>query len=945
MFEPRHMDGPPVMTDYKDTVFLPSTSFPMRGNLPQMEPRILEHWQTLNLYQELRKTSKGRPTFILHAGPPYANGHLHIGHAFTGIFKDVVVRYKQMQGFDAPYVPGWDSHGLPIEWKIEEAYRKKGKRKEEIDVLEFRQECRLFAQKWMDVQREESKRLGMMADWDHPYNTMDFASEATTSAELLKLLMSGELYQGVRPVMWSVVEKTALADTEVEYHDHTSTSVFVRFPVTKSADTDLEGASALIWTTTPWTLPGNRAVAYGAEITYALVEVAAVLKDSLAVVGERFIIAQDLVESVASQVGIAQTHVLKTFEGRALEQAFCRHCLWESGYEFDVPLLPGEHVTTDAGTGLVHTAPGHGPEDFVLGKLHGLEIPQTVGEDGVYLDAVPTFAGQHIFKIAPVMIEALTRHGRLLHVSSLTHSYPHSWRSKAPLIYRTTPQWFLSMEKGSLRDKALNAIEDVKWYPAQSRNRIRSMVDGRPDWCLSRQRAWGVPLPLFLHKQTGEPLKDDAVNARIVAAIATEGCDAWFKSDPSRFLGDAYAADDYTQIKDVLDVWFDSAATQAFVLEAREDLSWPADLYLEGSDQHRGWFQTSLLLGCASRGGAPFRSVITHGFALDEKGQKMSKSLGNGVDPQSVISKSGAEILRLWVMNCDYSDDYRVGPEILKSQEDLYRRFRNTLRYLLGALDGFDPTTEGLSYEGLPDLEKYILHRLTELHTRMMEATTDHTYQQWFAALHTFCAVDLSAFYFDIRKDVLYCDAPTSLQRRAARTVMSHLLEYLLRWLAPVLCFTTEEAWLSLGRTGSVHLETFETPPALWQNPDLSAAFETVRTQRRLLTGALEQARASGLVGSSLQARLVIFDPEGLLAPNQPWHTLAIVSNLEIKQSAVPADAYTLSDVPSIGAVVEKAKGEKCARCWQVLEEVGRDAHHPTLCLRCTDAVTQGARS
>ena len=927
------------MTDYKETVFLPKTSFPMRGGLPQMEPRMLAHWKEINLYDCLRQKSQGRPKFVLHAGPPYANGHLHIGHAFTGIFKDIVVRYRQMQGFDAPFVPGWDCHGLPIEWKIEEKYRKAGTTKESVPLLEFRQECRDFAAKWMEIQKEESKRLGILAHWDAPYNTMDFKSEAATCGELLRLLMADKLYQGVKPVMWSVVEKTALADTEVEYKDHTSTSVYVRFPVVSSADPDLVGASVLIWTTTPWTLPGNRAVAYGPELEYALIEVLAPSQDSFALKGERLLVAQDLRASVVAKTGLGDVRFIKKVETADLEKTLCQHCLWEDGYTFNVPLLPAPHVTLEAGTGLVHTAPGHGPEDFALGRAFNLEVPQTVSPEGLYEAHVPRFAGVHIFKADVPMLEALTQRGRLLYSEKLVHSYPHSWRSKAPLIYRTTPQWFLSMDKGGLRDQAMQAIETVQWYPAQSKNRIRAMVDGRPDWCLSRQRSWGVPLTLFVHKKTGEPLKDADVNTRIVEAIGVEGCDAWFSSASERFLGDHYNAADYTPVYDVLDVWFDSAATQVFVLEAREELCRPADLYLEGSDQHRGWFQTSLLLGCATRGDAPFKAVITHGFALDEKGQKMSKSLGNGVEPQSVMDKSGAEILRLWVMNCDYGDDYRVGPEILKSQEDLYRRFRNTLRYLLGALDGYDKEVEALDYDQMPSLEKYMLHRVHELHGRMLAATQDHTYQAWFSALHTFCSIDLSAFYFDIRKDVLYCDTARSTHRRAARTVMAILLDALLKWLAPVLCFTTEEAWQALERPGSVHLEEFDAPPSTWHNPQLDAYFDEVRLQRRVMTGALEMARSSGLVGSSLQAHLTLYDPENLLDKSLAWHTLAIVSSFNIVHETPPEGAHTLTEIPTVGVVVEKAHGDKCERCWQILEEVGKNTQHTTLCARCADAV------
>ena len=629
------------MTDYKQTVFLPKTSFSMRGNLKDLEPRILNRWNEQDLYKKMRDQSAGRPKFILHLGPPYANGHLHIGHAYTGIFKDVVVRHRQMLGYDSPLVPGWDCHGLPIEWAVEERYRKAKKNKDDVPILEFREECRAFAQKWIDTQREESKRLGMNADWDNPYITMDYSAEAATAEELLKVLEAGLLYKGVKPVLWSVIEKTALAEAEVEYRDHVSTSLFARFPIVESPHESLKGASALIWTTTPWSLPGNRALAYHPEENYLLLKVLSVEEDSLAEVGENFLIAEALHEEVCRLGGVVDFKTVASFDGESLKGTIARHCLHEDGYSFEVPFLPGPHVTVDTGTGIVHTAPGHGPEDFALGKEYDLEVPRTVGEDGLFYDHVPRFSGLHVYKAADPILDALKEHGRLFHESKLNHSYPHSWRSKAPLIYRATAQWFLDLKKNDLLNKSLSEIEDVKWYPASSQRRLTSMVADRPDWCLSRQRAWGVPLTLFVHKETGEPLIDPEVNARILDALKQEGCDAWFTSSAERFLGEAYKAEDYEQVRDVLDVWFDSGASQNYVLEARDELHRPADLYLEGSDQHRGWFQSSLLLGVATRGTAPYKAVVTHGFALDAKGQKMSKSSGNVVSPQKIIDQSG----------------------------------------------------------------------------------------------------------------------------------------------------------------------------------------------------------------------------------------------------------------------------------------------------------------
>ncbi len=930
------------MTDYKETVFLPKTSFSMRGNLKELEPRILARWEKASLYQEIRRKSQGLPKFILHLGPPYANGHLHIGHAFTGIFKDVVVRYRQMFGFDAPLVPGWDCHGLPIEWAVEERYRKARKNKDDVPLGEFRAECRTFARKWIDIQRAESKRLGMSADWENPYVTMDYQAEAATAAELLKVLEKGLLYKGVKPVLWSVVEKTALAEAEVEYRDHVSTSLFVRFPIVKSSYTELEGASALIWTTTPWSLPGNRALAYHPDETYELIEVRSVEEGSLAKPGEKFLVAQALKDSVCKAARVLETRTLKAFQGTDLSDTVARHCLHEEGYTFDVPFLPGEHVTTETGTGIVHTAPGHGPEDFALGKAYNLEVPRTVGEDGRFYDHVPLFAGVHVYKASEPVLEALQKWGRLLQTEELAHSYPHSWRSKAPLIYRATAQWFLNLKKDNLLDKAVAEIQNVDWFPAGSKRRLESMVTDRPDWCLSRQRAWGVPLTLFVNKETGEPLVDAEVNARILKAIEEEGCDAWFTSSASRFLGENHRVDDYEQVRDVLDVWFDSGASQNYVLEAREDLQRPADLYLEGSDQHRGWFQSSLLLGVATRGDAPYKAVVTHGFALDPKGQKMSKSQGNVVSPQKVIDESGAEILRLWMIHCDYTDDYRVGSEILKRQQDIYRRFRNTLRYLLGALEGFSEE-ERLPYEDLPDLEKYVLHRVATLGRALGNAIETYSFQSWFSDLHHFCSVDLSSFYFDIRKDSLYCDGLTDLRRRACRTVFEILLQHLITWLAPVLCFTAEEAWLAWkgDNAESIHLQTFPEIDDSWINTNLEARFNTVRSHRRALTGALEVARAEDLIRSSLQASLIVYDPEDILDSQTDYCELSIVSGLKVIKNHAPEEAFRFDEVKELGIIVEKAEGNKCERCWQILPEVGASEVHPSLCERCETVITR----
>ncbi len=709
------------MTDYKSTVFLPRTDFPMKAGLPELEPQLLARWERIGLYDRLRAMSRGRDKFVLHDGPPYANGHLHLGHALNKILKDVINRTQQMQGKDANYVPGWDCHGLPIEWKIEEKYREAGKDKDEVDVVQFRAECRQFAAHWIAIQREEFQRLGVLGDWSHPYTTMTHAAEATIVAELGRFLLDGSLYKGAKPVLWSVVEKTALAEAEVEYHDHVSTTIWVKFPVVAGGVPELDGASVVIWTTTPWTMPGNRAVAYGPDFTYAVVEVASADNGSLAVPGEKLVLLKDLVAAVARDAGCTLT-VLKEIPGKRLAGTVCRHPLAfhpeaAGGYSFAVPLLPAGFVTTDTGTGFVHIAPGHGEDDWLLGKEHGVAVPDTVQPDGRYFPHVAIFAGQEVLAqgrngkyyspVAKPVMAAMTQCGALLAHGKVEHSYPHSWRSKAPLIFRNTPQWFISMERHGLRAKALEAVGATRFVPAAGRNRLTAMVEGRPDWCVSRQRAWGVPIAVFVERATGEPLRDAEVVGRIVAAFAAEGADSWFTSPPSRFLGPERDPADYEQMTDILDVWFDSGCTHAFVLESGEwpNLGWPADVYLEGSDQHRGWFQSSLLESCGTRGRAPYDTVLTHGFLLDEEGRKMSKSLGNGVEPQDVIATQGADILRLWVTASDYGEDLRIGPQVLKTQVDTYRRLRNTLRYLLGAVDGFD-AAEAVAVADMPELER-----------------------------------------------------------------------------------------------------------------------------------------------------------------------------------------------------------------------------------------------
>ena len=937
--------------DYRATVFLPRTDFAMKANLPEREPALIDRWQAMDLHGRLRADSKGREKFVLHDGPPYANGNIHIGHAVNKILKDVINRSRQMLGFDAPYVPGWDCHGLPIEWKVEEGYRKRGLNKDEVPVLQFRKECRDFAARWLDVQRGEFQRLGVVGDWADPYVTMAIEAEALIVRELHKFLLNGLLYRGKKAVMWSPVEKTALAEAEIEYHDHTSTTVWVRFPFTQAPAPDLEGASILIWTTTPWTIPGNRATAYNKDIDYVLVEVGEAGEGSLARAGERLVLAEMLLPEVMAAGRVTGHRVLKRFKGGALEGGRVAHPLggFDPFYRFDVPLLDAEYVTTEQGTGIVHIAPAHGPEDFELCmRVGGIEVPDTVAEDGTYTKAAPGFEGIHVFKAAAPVIEALTACGTLFAHGSLTHSYPHSWRSKAPVIFRATAQWFIGMDrpfdgdgKDTLRTRALAAIDATRFVPGRGQNRLRAMIEDRPDWNVSRQRAWGVPLAVFIDKAKGEALRDPEVCARIEAAFKEEGADAWWSRDPQEFLGNDYSAEDFERIDDILDVWFESGSTHAFVLERRPALKWPADLYLEGSDQHRGWFHSSLLESCGTRGRAPFDAVLTHGFTLDERGEKMSKSKGNGVEPQAVMKQYGADILRLWAVTVDTSDDHRIGPEILKGQADAYRRLRNTLRYVLGNLAGFDEG-ERLPEGEMPELERWVLHRLWELDGLARSCNRDFDYPRLYGALHNFCAGDLSAFYFDVRKDSLYCDRPDSLRRRAARTVLDRLFHCLVRWLAPVLCFTAEEAWLTRhpGEGQSVHLEAFPDVPKAWRDDALAQKWERVRAVRRAVTGALEVERREKRIGASLQAAPIVHvDADDLaILEGIDLAGLAITSGVELTASPPPDGAFSLPDVPGVAVVPKLAEGQKCARCWQVRVDVD-----PTTLLepRCAEAVRE----
>ena len=966
--------------DYRDTIFLPATDFPMKAGLPAREPEWLARWEKLGLYKRLRESAKGRETFILHDGPPYANGNIHIGHSLNKILKDLVVRSQQMMGKDAAYVPGWDCHGLPIEWQIEEKYRKKGLNKDEVPALEFRRECREFAQGWVDVQREEFKRLGVTGEWDNPYLTMSFDAEAKIVEEFQKFLMNGSLYRGSKPVMWSVVEKTALAEAEVEYHDHQSHTIWVKFPVRpeegyvdggwvgdeseeaelgRNLSKKLDGTrcSIVIWTTTPWTIPANRAISFSPEIEYRAYEILEPGDCEHVVVGEVIILAESLANSVMDAAKIKSWRRLARVHP---DGWICSHPFNGQGYDFDVPLLAGEHVTEEAGTGFVHTAPGHGQDDYFIWveNFGAKEIPDTVNEEGVYYDHVPLFAGKFVLtrqgkegNANAAVIEELEKAGALLAKGKVTHSYPHSWRSKAPLIFRNTPQWFVSMDAKieaaggkPFRQVALEEIEKVRWVPARNRNRIYSMVETRPDWVLSRQRAWGVPLTLFVRKDDGSLLRDPEVNARIVDAVAKEGADAWFERPAAEFLGNKYKADDYEKVTDILDVWFDSGSTHAFVLEGRGMPS-PADLYLEGSDQHRGWFQSSLLESCGTRGRAPYKQVLTHGFTMDEKGRKMSKSLGNVIAPQKIVEQNGADILRLWVASTDYWEDHNIGNDIIKSNVEAYRKLRNTFRYLLGNLSGFDDG-ERVSVADMPELERVILHRLAELDELVRKAYYDYDFKRVTQALSNFMNVELSAFYFDIRKDALYCDAPSSLRRRACRTVLDHLFECLTAWLAPVLCFTVEEVWLARfpSDEGSVHLRIFPEIPGEWRNEALSEKWKKVRELRRAVTGALEVERREKRIGASLEAApdVYVSRPELIEAmKGVDLAEISITSQAQLIEGEGPADAWRLDDAPGVAVVPKLAEGRKCARSWRILPEVGSDPDYPDLSLRDAAAVRE----
>jgi len=972
--------------DYSKTLNLPETEFPMRAGLPDKEPKIVARWEGMDLYRRLRDDAAGRPKFVLHDGPPYANGNIHIGHALNKVLKDVITRSFQMRGYDSNYVPGWDCHGLPIEWKIEEQYRAKGLDKDQVPVNEFRQECRDFAQGWIAVQSEEFKRLGVVGDFDNPYTTMNFHAEARIAGELLKFAMSDQLYRGSKPVMWSVVERTALDEAEVEYQDYESDTVWVKFPVVEISEpptgdlraTDnwfefrnlVQGASVVIWTTTPWTMPGNRAISYSPRVSYGLYEVTAAENEFGPQPGEKLVFADALAEESFVKAKLEFTK-LRAVSADELAAITCAHPLkgLGGGYSFPVPLLPGDHVTDDAGTGFVHTAPGHGREDFDVWmeqapdlRARGIDtsIPFTVDDAGYFTKDAPGFGPDRDGGPARVIddngkkgdankavIEALIAANMLFARGRLKHTYPHSWRSKKPVIFRNTPQWFVHMDKDlgdatTLRTRALAAIDSTRFVPASGQTRLRGMIEERPDWVLSRQRAWGVPICVFADDY-GEVLKDEAVNARILAAFEAEGADAWFAEGArERFLG-SRANEPWKMVTDILDVWFDSGSTHAFTLEDRPDLKWPADVYLEGSDQHRGWFHSSLLESCGTRGRAPYDTVITHGFTMAEDGRKMSKSLGNTVVPQDIMKQSGADILRLWVMTTDYWEDQRLGKNVIQTNVDAYRKLRNTTRWMLGTLA--HDQGEEVAFADMPELERLMLHRLAELDEMVRKGYDNFDFKRIARTLLDFKVIELSAFYFDIRKDTLYCDAPSSTRRKAAIVVVRRLFDSLVTWLAPMLPFTMEEAWMErYPEAASVHLEQFREIPAEWRDDKLAAKWQKVRRVRRVVTGALEIERAAKTIGSSLEASPIVHITDTELRTaiaDRDMAEICITSGLTVRDTPAPDGAFTLDEVNGVGVVFERASGTKCARSWRYTDDVGSDPDFPDVSARDAAALQE----
>ena len=906
----------------KENINLPKTSFSMKANLPNKEPEILKIWEKLDLYKKLRDSSKGKEKFVLHDGPPYANGHIHMGTALNKILKDIITRFHQMDGKDSVYVPGWDCHGLPIEWKIEEQYKKNKKDKDQVPIKDFRKECREFAEKWIKIHIKEFRRLGVEGDWKNYYSTMSFDAEAQIVRELGKFLLDGSLYKGYKPVLWSTVEKTALADAEVEYKDHTSNTIYAGFKIKNSKIKSLKDTEIIIWTTTPWTIPANKALAYNKNLDYSIVEINSA---SESFENKKIVIATQLLDQVSKECKIEAYKLIEKIKGKDFEGTICSHPFENLGYQYDVPMLEANFVTLEQGTGIVHCAPSHGPDDFNLCLKHGIKSLDTIDDNGRYTKHIKKFEGIHIFKADQIVIENLKECKKLLANGKLTHSYPHSWRSKAPLVHRATSQWFISMEEKDLRKKALKAIDDTAFYPERGRDRIRSMIETRPDWCVSRQRIWGVPLPLFVSKKENEPLKDLDVIENIANIFEKEGADCWFTDDPQKFLGKKYKKEDYVKSNDIVEVWFDSGATHSYVLEKRKDLTWPASMYLEGSDQHRGWFHSSLLESCGTRGKAPFKSILTHGFVVDGKGLKMSKSTGNIIAPEDILKKYGADILRTWVAASDYAEDLRLDYSILEQHAESYRKIRNTFRFLLGNLKDkkLNFNLNSKEIEKWPELERYILHQIFELNKNYKKYFMEYNFHKLYKELLNFCSLDLSAFYFDIRKDVLYCDDSKSEKRKISTNLLGLTLDILLKWFAPILSFTTEEIFqiINTGKNSSIHLENFPKIPENWEDKKLYEKWEKLNTIRGVVNAGIEAKRSNKDIGSSLEADIEIYLSEEYLelVKDINLSEYFITSKASIKNMINDNKIFKLNDISNVGVIVQKAKGEKCSRCWKIL--------------------------
>ena len=897
----------------KENLNLPKTAFSMKANLPQKEPDLIDFWNKINLYENLRVKSKGKEKFVLHDGPPYANGNIHMGTALNKILKDIITKFHQMDGKDSVYVPGWDCHGLPIEWKIEEQYKKNKKNKNEVPIKEFRKECRDFANSWIEVHKKQFKRLGVVGDWENYYSTMSFDAEAQIVRELGKFLKEGSLYRGYKPVLWSTVEKTALADAEVEYLDHTSDTIYASFSVKETKLEILKGAEIIIWTTTPWTIPANRALAYNNSIKYLALKI----NEDTDFKGRKIVVASELLEKFLKETGIKNYEKIEEFSGKQFSNTICIHPFNKiKGYEYNVPMLEARFVTTEQGTGIVHCAPSHGPDDFNLCLNNGIKALETVDDDGKYTANIPKFEGIHIFKANEIIIKNLKDQKKLIVNGKLTHQYPHSWRSKAPLVHRATPQWFISMESHELRKKALKAIDDTTFYPSKGKERIRSMIETRPDWCVSRQRVWGVPLPIFISKKNGKPLVDDDLFENIASIYEKEGSDCWFDDDPQRFLGEKYNINDYEKLTDIVEVWFDSGSTHTFVLEKREDLKWPASMYLEGSDQHRGWFHSSLLESCGTRGRAPFEKILSHGFVVDGKGLKMSKSLGNVISPEEILKKYGADILRIWVASSNYAEDLRIDHEILNQHADSYRKIRNTFRYILGNINDLKQEIkfDELEINSLNELEQYMLLKIFKFNEKFNQYFKEYNFHNLYKDLLNFCTVDLSAFYFDIRKDLLYCDSKDSEKRKNCVKLLNIILECLLKWFAPILSFTTEEIYQLIGKKdSSIHLENFPKIPNNWNNIKIESKWEKIQEIRNKCNISIESKRSEKLLGSSLEASVTIklgkkdFD----LVQNIDFSEICITSLAKLEKS----------NKDEMEILTHKAEGNKCSLCWKIKKD------------------------